>query len=286
MNFPNYFADSESSFKDADFIIFGVPYDKTTTFRSGASSAPDKIRQASWNFETYNIRTGLDFKDIKVHDSGNLDVVKDKPQKMLEKVKYFTSNIVKHGKFPISIGGEHSITSGLIRAFPNNIAVLSLDAHLDFRQEYEGEKNNHACIIRRISEYINLKNIVILGVRSAEKHEYESAKKQGLYFKDAFEIHQNNIMDILKDAERHLNNKKIYLSIDIDVIDPAYAPGSSTPEPFGLLPGEILKIIDFFASGIIGFDLVEVCPQYDKGETAILAAKLIRNLIEQIDKEN
>jgi agmatinase len=280
MNFPNYFADAESSFDEADFIIFGVPYDKTSSFRKGASQAPKEIRTASWNFETYNFRTGFDIKDAKIHDYGDLDVLNDNPNEMVRKVVELTSRIISKNKFPIAIGGEHSITAGVIQAFPKDIAVISLDAHIDFRNIYENELYNHACVNRRIADHIDIKNIAVMGIRSAEKEEFEDAKKRGLFFINSFDIKKENINKIIDKVKNYFKNKKIYLTLDMDVIDPAYAPGTSTPEPFGLTPVLISQIIESFSSKLIGFDIVEVCPQYDNGQTSLLAAKLIRLVIE------
>ena len=281
MDFPNYFADAESNFKKSKYVIFGVPYDNTSSFRQGASLAPKEIRYASWNFETFNIKTGIDLKDIKFHDHGDLNVKKVEPMVMVEKVKKFTATLLEKNKFPIALGGEHSITLGIIQAFPDDIAVLSLDAHLDFREQYENERYNHACIIRRIADHIYIKNIAVLGIRSAEKEEFKYAKKQNLFFIDSFTIREQGIKKALYEIKRYLKNKKIYLTLDIDVIDPAYAPGASTPEPFGLTNFDVLECIEFFSQQLVGFDVVEVCPTYDKGETAFLAAKLVRYIIEQ-----
>jgi len=282
MFFPDYFADAEADFNDAEYVIFGVPYDKTSSFRAGASIAPKEIRRASWNFETFNHRTGFDLKNVKIHDFGDLKVKDDEPELMVGQVKKTALKILEKNKFPIAIGGEHSITSGIIQAFPDDIAVVSLDAHLDFRNEYENNKNNHACVIRRISDYIDIKNIAVLGVRSAEKEEFIEAKKQGLFFVDSFEIKKNGLEKSLSDTKKYLKNKKIYLTLDIDVIDPCFAPGVSTPEPFGLSHLEVLEILKYFAANLIGFDIVEVCPPYDNGETSLLAAKYIRYLLEYI----
>jgi len=281
MKFPNYFADAEASFDEAKFILFGVPYDKTSSFRFGASQAPKEIRQASWNFETFNLKTGKDLRNVKFHDYGDLDVKNDKPKVMVEKVREFTSNVLSKQKIPIAIGGEHSITPGIIQAFPRDIAILSLDAHIDFRQQYENEPYNHACAVRRISDYIQINNIAVLGIRSVEKEEYQDAKKQGLFSVDSYEIKKQGIKKTLEKTKKHLGNKKIYLTLDIDVVDPAFAPGTSTPEPFGLTPFEIIETIDFFSSHMVGFDLVEVCPPYDHGQTSLLAAKIIRYVLEK-----
>lgn len=286
MVYPDYFADAESDFDKADFIIFGIPYNKTSSFRFGADKAPEEIRQASWNFESYDFRTNVDIKNIKIHDYGNLNIQNLKPDKMVDNVKKFSKKLLEKNKFPVAIGGEHSITPGLVQAHPNDIAVLSLDAHMDLREKYENYMNSHACVIRRISEYINIKNIAIIGIRSAEKEEFEYAKKNNLFFMDSFSMKKNGITGCINKTKEHLKNKKIYLTIDMDVIDPSYAPGTSTPEPFGLKPMDILDIIDSFSSQIVGFDMVEVCPAYDNGETSILAAKLIRLLVSSIWLKN
>jgi agmatinase len=282
MNFPNYFADAESSFDEADFIIFGVPYDKTSSYRRGTSLAPKEIRNASWNFETYNFRTGFDIKDVKIHDYGDLDVRNGSPKKMINKVKELTSKIILKNKFPIAIGGEHSITVGIVKAFLKNISVVSLDAHIDFRKIYENEPYNHACVIRRIADHIDIKNIAVLGIRSADKEEFKDAKNLGLFYIDSVDIREMGIKKAIEETKNYLKNEKIYLTLDIDVIDPAYAPGTSTPEPFGFSPSNIHQYIESFSSNLVGFDIVEVCPSYDNGQTALLAAKLIRLVIENV----
>ncbi len=150
MDFPNYFADAESSFHDAPFILFGVPYEKTSSFRHGAEKAPYEIRQASWNFERYDLRTGTNFEHILVHDYGDLNVQNLTSKEVFDTTKTFTSTLLTQQKIPIAIGGDHSITPGIITAFPKDIAVISLDAHMDFRQIYKNDIYNHACVIRRV----------------------------------------------------------------------------------------------------------------------------------------
>ena len=279
MQFPNYFADANAPMKDAAFVIFGVPYDQTSSFRRGSAQAPGAIRQASWNFETYNVITGVDLGDISIHDYGDVEVSNCRPEQMVNQVQVFVSSLLEKEKFPVAMGGEHAITPGIIKAFPKDIAVLSLDAHMDFRECYDKEPFNHACVIRRIADHITIDNIAVLGIRSAEKEEFELAQQQNLFFLDAFTMQQKGIAESLKTTEEYLQTKKIYLTLDIDVIDPAYAPGTSTPEPFGLSPMDLLPIFDRFSKQLVGFDIVEVCPPFDHGETALLAAKLMRWLI-------
>ncbi len=280
--FPNYFADAEESFNNADFIIFGLPYDKTSSFRFGARLAPKEIRKASWNFESFDMLTGVDFTEIPLHDYGDLDIENKDGKEMLESVSRFSKRVIKAKKIPVAIGGEHSVTPGLVEGF-DDVFVISLDAHLDFRDEYEGNRYNHACASRRVADKVGIDNIAILGVRSAERKELEKAREEGLKFFASGSL-SGDIDDVLKEISKDIGERKVYLSIDFDVLDPAYAPGVSTPEPFGLEPDDVIKVIKTFADRIVGFDLVEVCPPYDFGNTSILAAKIIRIAIAEIWK--
>ena len=157
---------------------------------------------------------------------------------------------------------------------------------MDFRKKYEKSPNNHACTSRRISDHVGIKNISILGIRSAEKEEFLEAKKLGLFYIDSFEINEKGIENTLDRTSNYIGNKKICLTLDIDVLDLCYAPGASTPEPFGLSPFDIIRCIDTFSSNLIGFDVVEVCPDFDNGQTALLAAKFIRYIIEKVESIN
>ncbi len=281
MSFSNYFADANSDFEESEYVIFGIPYDKTSSFRMGAKKAPDEIRKYSWNFETFNLRNEVDFIDIKVHDHGNLQIDNYSIDKVIEEVESYTKKLLNKKKFPIAIGGEHSLTTGIVKAFEEDIAVVFFDAHLDYRNIYENEKYNHACVIRRISETIDINNIMVLGVRSAEKNEYIEAKNDGLFWISSYDIIKYGIKKYFSDFKKKINNKKIYLSLDIDVMDPCYAPGTGTPEPFGIKPFDLLEFIEYFSKDIIGFDVMEVCPPYDKGESSIIAAKFIKSVIEE-----
>ncbi|MEM0493362.1 MAG: agmatinase, partial [Candidatus Thermoplasmatota archaeon] len=245
--------------------------------------APYEIRQAGWNFELYDIRTGIDLHDIKIHDYGDLDVKDLTPTMMIDHVRSFTKDkILKHGKFPVVLGGEHSVTTGVVKALPKSTVLLSLDAHLDFREQYENDKNNHACVIRRISEHLPMDNIAVIGIRSAEREEYKEAVEKNLFIIDAYRIHDIGVKKTIDKIKDHLKEHPLYITLDIDVIDPAYAPGTSTPEPYGLTPLQVLEILEAFSPNLVGFDVVEVCPAYDHGETALLAARLIRSVIGKV----
>jgi len=282
-NLPDYFADAETSYLDSSFVIFGVCYDKTSTFRKGSRHGPEAIRTASWNFESYNLLTKVNFKKLPVHDYGNIPLEESySPSEMVKVVHTVSERFIRDKKIPILLGGEHSISPSVIHAFPKTTAVVSLDAHLDFREDFKGERNNHACTIRRISDHIPIDNIIVCGVRSAEKQEYDEACDLGLEIIDSVTIHKKGTEPILSAIQRKLSEKDIYLTIDIDAIDPGFAPGTGTPEPFGMIPFHILTLIDSIADRLIGFDVVEVSPPFDHGETAMLAAKLVRYGIERI----
>ncbi|OYT29718.1 agmatinase [Thermoplasmatales archaeon ex4572_165] len=279
--FPNYFADAESDYSKAKYVIFGVPYDKTSSFRYGSKEGPDSIRHASWNFESFDLLTKIDFSKLPVHDYGNIDGISQlKPKDMIKKVNDFSKMVLQDSKIPIGIGGEHSVTSGIIKSIPSDTFVVIFDAHLDYRQSYEQDIYNHACTIKRISDIIPHENIVILGVRSAEKNEYENAKKDNVSFIESSKIIKEGMLSTIKDIKKQIGQQQIYLSIDIDVIDPAYAPGTGTPEPFGLNPYEICIAFDILKDNLIGFDVMEVNPLFDHGQSSMLAAKYIRYGIE------
>ena len=272
-----FFADAEASYNEARFVYYGYPFDGTACFRKGSSEAPDAIRKNSYNFETYLLELGIDLSDISANDWGNLETTdnQDKNEKLLEDL---VSKIVNEGKFPIGLGGEHSLTPAAVKAahskYPN-LAVVILDAHLDFRNEYEGNPKSHATVTRRVSEIVGVDNVRSIGIRSVSQSEITEARSVGLKF---IESGWTELREYLADVIEDLNGP-VYLSLDMDAIDPAFAPGVGTPEPFGMTPYEIIQTINFFADRIVGFDCVEVCPPHDNGNTSALAARLTRHLV-------
>lgn len=287
---PTYFADAEACFDESDFVIFGVSSDETSSFRSGARFGPDDIRKASWNFEPYNRMTDVNIKDCAIHDYGNILIENNESTKhIFDKVKQFSQQVIHADKIPLLLGGEHTFSAACVQAFEKDIYAIVFDAHLDFRDSYNNQRYNHACTIRRINDHLLGNHIFILGNRSGSKTEYEEAEKAGVTVFSSEEIHQKGIKKIIDEINHRINHKSVYLSIDIDVLDPCYAPGSGTLEPFGLNPFDLLYTIDLFSSKMTGFDIMEVAPSYDTGQTAILAAKLFRYTIEKIyiqDKQN
>jgi agmatinase len=272
-----FFADAESSYNEARFVYYGYPFDGTACFRKGTSEAPDAIRKNSYNFETYLLELGIDLSDVSANDWGNLELTQDqdKNEKLLEDL---VSKIVNDGKFPVGLGGEHSLTPAAVKAahskYPN-LAVVILDAHLDFRKEYEGNAKSHATVTRRVSEIVGVDNVRSVGIRSVSQTELTEARSIGLKF---VESGWTELREYLADVIDDLDGP-VYLSLDMDAIDPAFAPGVGTPEPFGMTPYEIVQTINFFADRIVGFDCVEVCPPHDNGNTSALAARLTRHLV-------
>lgn len=284
-DYPGYFADAEANYKDSDFVIFSVPFDKTSTFRKGSKKGPTEIRKSSWNYETYDLLTNVDFKDLKIHDYGDLLIKKSDSKSVISETKKFSSKILNDNKFPILIGGEHSLTIGMAQSLTKDTAVLVLDAHLDFRDNYQNDEHNHACVNRRVVEHVGVENTVVFGVRSSDKNELNDAKDQKLFYINSFEIKKKGLEFCLKKVSKRFKNKKIYISVDMDFFDPCFAPGVATPEPFGCSSFDFLNILDFFKKQIIGFDIVEVNPEYDTGNiTSFLAAKMIRVLIGEMYK--
>ena len=272
-----FFADAEASFNDARFIFYGYPFEGTACFRKGTAKAPDEIRRHSYNFETYLMELGVDLSDVALNDYGNLELTKDQG-KNESLVTDLVTKIVNGGKFPIGLGGEHSLTPPAVKAvqakYPNLVVVI-LDAHLDFRVEYENNPRSHATVTRRVSEIVGADRVCSIGTRSVSRAEISEARGIGLKF---IESGWTELREYLADLIDDLDGP-VYLSLDMDAIDPAFAPGVGTPEPFGMTPYEVIQTINFFADRIVGFDCVEVCPPYDNGNTSALAARLTRHLV-------
>jgi len=269
------FADAESTFEEADFVIYGVPFDRTTSFRPGTREGPHEIRKSSYNFETFMFEHEADTEDIKLHDLGNMDDF-GLVDHMVAEGEVVIGNIVANGKFPIVLGGEHSVTIPAVRSF-EDISYISIDAHLDFRDSHLGERNSHACVTKRCADHLGLENVFVIGCRSISKEEWRSGPLPG--YLDSYTVFEIGIEKAVKEALDSVGNEKVYISLDIDGIDPAFAPGTGTPEPFGLTPYDVKKLINIVGDRMVGFDVVEVSPIYDNGNTAALAARMVREAI-------
>ncbi len=282
------FSGFQKSFNEASYIILGVPFDFTSTYRAGARFAPAAIREASLNIETYSFRAGQDLEEVKLHDLGDLDVLADVDE-TLKRLELVTEELLEAKKTPIFIGGEHTITLGVVRALKNveNLIVVSFDAHLDLRSEYLGVKISHTTFMRRINEQITPKKIIEIGTRAVCQEELEYAEKAGINYVTSLEIQREGVEKIKEKLRSLLEDaQNIYLTIDLDVLDPAYAPAVQNPEPEGISPYELHELIaEVCKKPIIAFDLVEVTPSYDNGVTAVQAAKTIFETICCIEKQ-
>lgn len=268
------FADAESTYNDADVCIYGIPYDHTACFRAGAREGPMAIRRASYNFERSHFEHGR-LPELSVFDYGDCDDF-FYPEDMIDEVMFAMGNPIRDGKFTVAFGGEHSVNIPIIRCFQErSIALISIDAHLDSRDEYMGAANSHACIMRRAAEHLGLDNVYVLGVRSVADEELD--RDDAVPFVSAYDILDNGIEKAVSLALDSVKAEKVYLTVDIDGIDPAFAPGTGTPEPFGLHPYDVKKAINAVGDRLVGFDVCEVCPPADPtGCTAVLAARLAK----------
>lgn len=268
---------------DAKYVVLGIPFDFTSTYRPGSRFGPSAIREASQNLETYCLRSGIDVEDIGVQDIGDLDIL-ESVEGTLKRIQLVTKEILGYKKIPIFLGGEHTITYGCAQAF-HDAAIISFDAHMDLRNEYLGSRLSHATFMRRLFEKTKTK-IVEIGPRAVCREELDFAEKNDLRYISSLDIMRQGIKDVIKEIKKvSSNSNKIYITIDMDVIDPAYAPGIGNPVPEGLTPTILIDILsELCDKRLVGIDVVEVCPQYDNGETAILASHIVFNIMSFIAK--
>lgn len=279
------FSGIQRTFEEAEYVILGAPLDSTSTYRSGARFAPLAIREASLNIETHSFRTNMDVEDLKIHDLGDLHIA-GKVDETLKRLELVTKDLLDAKKTPLIIGGEHTITLGVIRSLGENVALVSLDAHLDMRNEYMGLTTSHATFMRRINEQVKPHKILEIGTRAVCKEELEYAKKSGTQFLTVQRIRRDGVEKATKKIDTLLADcERIYLTIDMDVLDPAFAPAVQNPEPDGLDMPMFLDLLGKVCDHrIVAFDLVEVAPNYDKGITAIQAAKTIFEVLGYVER--
>ncbi len=294
MIFSNLFNDEGSIYmgakrelNDCSIGIFGVNYDNTTSYRPGARFGPNAIRNVSQSLETFCPELNKDLIDIRYCDLGSLSLESIDSDFMINKVYQGSKFLIKKKLKPLILGGEHSITPGIIKAliekYPNMI-LLQLDAHADLRNSYQSNRNSHACTMQRCIEILQDKIIFQLGIRSGTRKEFKemNQKKQLINFKSG----DNN--NLLKKALEPYKYQPIYLTIDIDWFDPSLVSGTGTPEPGGFFWDDfntIIKTLNFH--NIVGADLVELSPNIDlSGVSSIVAAKVVRSLIMTLDKSD
>ena len=273
------------SFEEADYVILGVPLDVTSTFRSGCRFAPSAIRLASLHLETYSFRANIDTEDLMVHDLGDLHVTGEVAE-TLSQLELVVKEILEARKLPVLIGGEHTITLGATKSVDEKIALVSFDAHLDMRNEYMGLMTSHTTFMRRIYEQVKPQKILEIGTRAICKEELDFAENPNIEFLTLQQIMEDGLKRTIQNIGNNLSDSnEIYLTIDMDVLDPAFASGVQNPEPDGLDTHMFLDLLyEVCKHSVVAFDLVEVTPHYDSGATAIEAAKTILETLCYIEK--
>jgi len=262
---------------ESKVTIFGIPFDSTHSYKPGCRFGPDAIRDAFNNIEIFQPEFGIDLEAANISDLGNTKTTVVAAE-MLQMVENITSELKKQNKQVIILGGEHLITLGSFTCFPKDTGYVVFDAHYDLRDQYADIKLSHAAYLRRIVEKRGSENIVHVGARAFVKEELAFLKEHNIATVSDKEIRNGNGTKSLKDITSTFDS--LYLSIDLDVLDPAFAPGVGNPEAVGISSRELYDLITILQNKkIVAADMVELNPTYDNGSTASMAAKLIATII-------
>ncbi|WP_206458129.1 agmatinase [Anaerovorax sp. IOR16] len=270
------FIGCDANYEDARIVIFGAPFDSTTSFRPGTRFASRTMRSESFGLETYSPYQDKDLQEISVFDGGDLELSFGNPSNALDQIKETTNKIIHADKIPCMIGGEHLVTFGAVQAVFESykeLRVIHFDAHTDLREEYLGERLSHASVIRRIWDLVGDDRIHQFGIRSGEREEFQWAKEHTNLNKFSFEG--------LEDAITACQGYPVYFTIDLDVLDPSVFPGTGTPEAGGVTFKELLEAIKKVSVlDIVGMDVNELAPIYDpSGASTAVACKILRELL-------
>lgn len=270
------FIGCDSDFHESKIAMFGAPYDGTTSFRPGTRFAPNVIRNDSYGLETYSPYLDLHIEDKLVFDMGDLELPFGSPQKVFNIIYSNAKDLVESGKKPFMIGGEHSVSYPVIKALHEkyeDLHIVHLDAHTDLREDYMGEKLSHASVIKRAYDILGNDRIFQFGIRSGTKEEFEFG------FENT-NLNRFNLEAIDLYLER-LKDKPVYLTIDLDVLDPSVFSGTGTPEPGGVTFKELLEFLSKVKDlNFVGADAVELAPNYDvSGASTAVACKTIREML-------
>lgn len=270
------FIGCDSGYAESKIVLFGAPYDCTSSYRPGSRFAGAAIRGESYGIETYSPYLDRDLTDCKIFDSGELELPFGGPERPLELIEDHTRRILSDGKLPLMLGGEHLVTLGAVRAaaekYPS-LSIIHFDAHTDLRDDYLGSKLSHATVMRRCHELTGDGRIYQFGIRSGDRPEFLWARDHTFLQKFDFTG--------LEAAVESIGNTPVYFSIDLDVLDPSEFPGTGTPEAGGVRFPQLLEAIRKVSSlNIIGADMNELSPPWDpSGASTALACKLLRELM-------
>jgi agmatinase len=271
------FMGSAGDYGRSSLVLLGAPLDLTVSFRPGTRFAPAWIRQVSVALEEYSPALERELSEYAYYDAGDIILPPGNLRESLGRINAAVASILADGKFPLLLGGEHLVTLPAVEAaagrYPE-LAVLHFDAHADLREEYLGERLSHATVMRRVVEVVGGDNVFQFGIRSGTREEFSFGRSSTHFY-------PGEILPALAGVTGRLEGRPLYVTLDIDVLDPAFAPGTGTPEPGGCTPREIFQALYLLAGcRVVGMDLVEVCPACDPGErTSLLAAKIVREAI-------
>lgn len=275
----NVFINSSENYETSKAVIYGMPMDFTVSFRPGSRFGPTRIREVSIGLEEYSPYLDRSLTDIEYFDAGDLLLPFGNAARSLDIIGEYVKGLLADGKVPFGLGGEHLVSWPVIRevaAKHPDLVVLHFDAHADLREQYEGEPLSHSTPIRKAAELLGPDRIYQFGIRSGTKEEFEYARKH-------IHFHPFEVLEPLKKVLPELAGRPVYVTIDIDVLDPSAAPGTGTAEAGGITSKELLAAIHAIAGAdvtVVGADVVEVAPVYDPTEqTQIVAAKLIREML-------
>lgn len=276
------FIGCDSEYDESKIVIFVRPFDSTTSYRPGTRFASSAMRNESFGIETYSPYQDKDLTDIKVFDGGDLELCFGSPESALNDIENFSAKILGNGKLPCMIGGEHLVTLGAVRAavkkYPD-LHIIHFDAHADLRDDYLGQKLSHACVMRRCHELVGDGKIFQFGIRSGDREEF-------IWGKDHVTTNKFDFTGLENIAEK-IQNKPVYFTLDLDVLDPSCFPGTGTPEAGGVSFTELMSAIkSVSALNVVGIDVNELSPMLDQsGASTALACKLLREILLYFYKE-
>lgn len=277
------FIGCEAEYKEADIVLYGVPFDGTTSFRPGTRFGPKAIRSESFGLETYSPYQDKDLMDLSVFDSGDLELCFGNAERVLADIEERAAKVLEDGKLPFMIGGEHLVTLGAVRAAAKKhpgLHIIHFDAHTDLREEYLGERLSHASVIRRCHDILGDGRIHQFGIRSGDRSEFEWSA-EGHVSTNKFNFNG------LEETVALIGDQPVYLTVDLDVLDPSVFPGTGTPEAGGVTFPELLDAILMVCNGsnIVGCDVNELSPTYDpSGVSTATACKVVRELLLALKK--
>lgn len=270
------FLGCDNEYGESGIVVFGAPFDSTTSFRPGARFASRTMRGESYGLETYSPYQDKDLEDYSIFDGGDLELCFGDTEKALAAIESYTTRVLRDNKRPVMIGGEHLVTLGAVRAVARKypeLKVIHFDAHADLRDDYLGAPLSHATVLHRVWDIIGDGRIYQFGIRSGERSEFQWAKEHVSTQKFNFEG--------LAEVVEKLQGQPVYFTLDLDVLDPSVFPGTGTPEPGGVSFMELLEAIRKVSQlNLVGCDINELSPVYDQsGASTAVACKVLRELL-------